>query len=247
MENNHDFERIDQYLNNELSETEKMAFDDKLKSDAVLMEEFEKRELTHKVLDYMIARDLKAQLEQMESSGKVISIRHHVRTRIYALAAAASVLLVVSFFFMQGLFSGSDNVSIAGNAYELPDYNIRSGESSFMLPELLENGVKAFENQEFGSAIELLNQIKPEDKFYIQAQYYLGHCYYAQKTYDLSYNAFEKVVSSNDIRLLEDAQWYSLLSCIAQNKSCSTELEGILENKNHLHHQDAITLKMKLK
>jgi hypothetical protein len=74
------------------------------------------------------------------------------------------------------------------------------------------------------------------------ALYYLGHANFLNHNFQAASNNFADVIESNDVRYVEDAQWYQLLSCMGQNNACQDLLSPIIQNTRHLHHTEALEI-----
>ncbi len=246
-DNNSNTDLIEKYLNNELSESEKVAFDSRLAEDKALAQEFEKHQLAHKALDYVIAKNLKKQLIELEEEEKIVSLNIRKNKRLMIISLAASLLLVAGFFFFIQSDGRLDGAALAGNYYEAPNLNIRSSGESSQFPALIEEGRQALNDKDYGKAIEAFSSIASEDDYYIQAQFMLGHAYFQQKNYAAAIPPFDIVNNSEDFRLEEAAEWFALLACIAQNLDCKERLEQILNQKTHAFYEKTVSLNNKMK
>ncbi|MEL7121648.1 MAG: hypothetical protein AAFO07_19525 [Bacteroidota bacterium] len=239
-----EIEQIERYLNNEMSETERKGFDQTFDQNEELIEEFERRQTAHHALDYLVAKNLKAQLEELEQEDKVIAINRNRKRRMIILSVAASVLLVVSSYFFLLPQDDFSQAELALAYYELPDLADRGTNTT---EQSIDNAVSALQNQEYQNAIDVLEAITDDSDFYIRSRYYLGHAYYGSGQYDQAQESFSIVSASNDIRLIEEAQWYELLSCLAQDSECSALLEKITTDKEHSYYTQTIEISKKIK
>ena len=253
-----DIQQIEQYLNNQLSESEKIAFETRLNTEEDLKIEFDKHELAHRALDYMIAKSLKQQLEALEAEEKIEEIKEEKESKIVKMeprnnrfqimrwvAAAASIALLIGFFFFNyggSKYSGSE---LAALNYQLPESSARRNGIP-VYPEVIENGLELLKAKDFNAAISTFSQVPESDDYYLEAQYYLGHAYYGIEDFGNAVQAFEIMAESNDIRYGQAAEWYGLLSCIAQNGDCKEKLNIITANKKHKFYKKAVQLKKKL-
>ncbi|MDX1938932.1 MAG: tetratricopeptide repeat protein [Saprospiraceae bacterium] len=246
--NNHDIELIERYLSDELNGTEKLILDQRLTEDESFAEEFQRRQIAHTTLDYMIAKNLKAQLQELEreNKGKVVAINKNRQKRLVILSLAASILLIVTFFFIIPQNSMS-NAELASAYYESPDLTIRGSETTSPNQELLASGIIALENKEYAKAIATLESVPENNPYYILAQYYLGHAFFAAGQYEQATASFVRVRTSEDIRYQEDAEWYELLSCLAQEADCNALLNKLSTNPNHIYYGKALEIKKQIK
>ena len=249
MENNKDIQLIENYLNHQLGTEERAAFENRLQEDTAFASEFERHQRAHRALDFMIAKNLKEQLMSLEAEEeKVISINRNRRGRrllFVRAAAAAVVLFMVGFYFFnlpQGSMSGSE---IAASYYQGPDYSIRGGDDNSQT--ILSRGIEALENKEYNEAISTLDSIESNSDSFVQAQYFQAHAYYQSGEYRKAERRFEQVSTGNDMLLQEDAEWYSLLSCLALNKDCGPKLVPLTEDPDHAYNDQAIAISKRFK
>lgn len=249
METNPNIDRIEKYLSNDMSSEEKQAFDQQVVTDTGLADEFIKRRAAHEAIDFLVAKNLKKQLEEMENEeGKnnVISLHKRRRSRIVLLSLAASVLLVIGFFSIYLQDTGSTGPQLAAANYEIPSYSVnRSKTVDF--EDLLSKGVNALKEKEYQTAITTLDSVAQSDEYFVIAQFYLAHAYYQSTQYEQAEEKFEIVSASNDIRYRDDADWYGLLACLAKEGNCQDKITSLAENANHSYQQQAISIQNDLK
>ena len=254
MDNNKNIEQIEAYLNNQLSEADKLAFEQRLKESEELSTEFERHQMAHKALDFIVAKSLKAQLESLEAASaeesdkdetKVIPMRSRGR-RLLMLrtAAAALVIITIGLFYLYGPQEQMTGSKLVASYYEEPDFATRSNEDT---QTVFDRGLSALENNDYAQAINLLDSVNVNDALYVQAQYFKGHALYLSDQYQTAETLFTTVGNSEDPRFEEDAEWYALLSCLAQDKRCSDKINSMIDNPNHAYHQQANSINQQLK
>jgi TolA-binding protein len=248
MINQHDIELIEKYFNHQLSERERSAFESRLDQDNILAAELDKHRSAHKMLDYLVAKNLKAELVTLEQEEKVVSIHaHRRRKKLFALSIAASVLLIFGFFFTDIFTKNISPSSMAMAYYELPESAERSGTEASLYPENIQLGLQAFTNKNYLEAIQLLEAVPESDAYYVLAQYYLGHAHFESDNFAGAQATFDRVSKTNDVRYQEEASWFALLACLAQDQSCSSALRLLTEDTTHSFHTEALEIQQKLK
>lgn len=247
MDNNPNFERVDKYLNNELSEQERQALEAQAERDEDLSAELERQQAAHKVLDLVIAKNLKQQLEDLEEESKVVAMPQKRRFSLYQLAAAASVLLVIGFgalFFLNG---SDDPAGLASAYYATPDLNAqRSVTEDPNTANALTQGLEMLNLKQYQEAIATLSIIDAGNEQYVPAQYALGHAYYLAGQYQAAESSFAVVSDSGDFRYAEDGEWYALLACLAQGQTCNTRLQAIITQPDHTYIKQAREISEKI-
>lgn len=243
MDNNKDFNLIEKYLSGKLSDTEKQSFDNRLAEDESFAQELENHQTAHKALDFLVASNLKAQLQEMEAESKVVSLRKRRKTRLSILSVAASVLVLIGTFYIILPQNNLSNTELAAAYYEEPDFGTRGSTAANALNE----GINALQNNDLATAITQLGEVKDSDPDYLVAQYFLGHAYYSNGQFNEAEQSFSIVGNSNDLRYVEQAQWYQLLSCLAQDASCTDQLNELIEEDNHSFHNEAVEISKRQK
>ena len=250
-----DFDRIEAYLNGEMSETEAQAFDKEITQNTALAAAIDRHLVANDAIELMIEDNLRAELEQLRteetSETKVVSIGKKKTARFRSLtsrlAVAASVAVLLGFFGIQWSNNNYSNTALLEATYQPYDLSaVRSagGEAHPFAP-----GLRAYESGNFAEAVEFFKTIPEADSRYIEAQFYLGHSLYQNKAYATANTAFEKVTNSKDIRFEEEAEWYLALSHLAEN-NLNTDFNNLLnkmaDDKDHIYHSKAQNLRNKI-
>ncbi|MCB0687020.1 MAG: hypothetical protein KDC53_10855 [Saprospiraceae bacterium] len=247
MNQQNNIDLIEQYLNNELSESERQEVENQIAADQDLASEFERRQMAHQMLDFMVTENLRDQLKALEAEDtRVISMPAR-RRRLSMMAIAASVIILIgAFFFIMPGGGSLSNQQLALDLYETPTFTMRGGETENITTQITQ-GIQALNEKDYTAAIRDLEEVPADNEYYTMARYYLGHAHFLNKNYEAAENDFNEVAGANDIRFNDDAEWFKLLSCKAQNKTCEGLLETILQKPNHTYHQEALELQEKLK
>ena len=247
--NNNHIDLIEKYLSNDLSVEEQQTFDQKVHTDSEFAHEFEKRQAAHIAIDFLIAESLKSELEALEEEeeqgGKVISLQKRKRNRMDLLSLAASLLLLIGYFSLVNTSGdlGSTGPQLAAANYEAPDYNIRRGNPTVDFEDLLTKGISALKQRNYQAAITTLDSVAQSNEYYVIAQFYLAHAYYQAEQYTEAEVAFDLVSASNDIRYQEDADWYSLLACLAKEGNCTEKIDRLADDNGHSYQQQVISIR----
>ena len=247
MNTKKDIEQIEQYLNNQLDESQRIAFESRLEQEKDFAAEFDRHETAHKVLDFVIAKNLKEQLLELEAESKVVQLAPRRRRWMVALSAAASVAILVGVFYMNFAGGAMTSPELAYEYYELPEPRIRNANATVVYPEGLESGLAAMRQGNYTEAITALQSVPAEEDYYILAQFFLGHARYLTQDYPGAQSAFELVSTINDVRYQHEAQWFEALSCLAQNGDCKSRVEAIAADDDHDFNQQATKILRKMK
>lgn len=236
-------DRIESYLMGELSEEQETQLTADVEQDPELAAELDRRETAHGAMDFLIADNLKSQLVALEAKEtKVVQMPR--RRKLYPLAIAASLAIMVGAFFV--FFPDQGSQDYAAQYYTLPDLAMR-GTQAAQLPELIRKAQEDISNKDYQAALDKLAQTDSFTEHTLVARYYQGHAFYLSKDYTSARQAFADVGAGKDMRFVEDAQWYELLSCLEVDDSCVQELAKLLDNQQHPHHGQAEEIAKSLK
>ena len=100
MANNKYFDKIDEYLDGELNNQDKNAFENELKKDATLEQELRANLLLREVIEHGYKEEMRANIRKwrQEASESTHTKTARIRPIFVRIAAAASVLLVAGMF-----------------------------------------------------------------------------------------------------------------------------------------------------
>ncbi len=252
------FDKIEAYLSGEMTETEATAFDKEVATNKELAAAVDRHLLAHDAIEVMIEDNLRAEMKEWSAAanknkeatihqiGQKKESGRKIRRLVYRLAAAASVALVVGFFGLQFSTTNYSNTALSQGAY---NFDLSATRSTNTDQSSLTTGLTAYENADYAAAIQFFRNIPTTNPQYNEAQYYLGHSLYQNKAYEEATNAFQKVVSTNDIRYKEAAEWYQVVNYVAakkQGNELTALLNQLVNDEGHPYHKNAKALDAKL-
>jgi tetratricopeptide (TPR) repeat protein len=246
------YELIQDYLDDSLSETERLAFEQELAKDADLQADLDLHLLSNDAIEFVIEDSLRSELQTLHqeskatqktaSGGRVVNMRR----RMIPLSIAATVLLLVGFFTATFQAKQYDNQAIAGTFYENDLLQRVRGNNS---ASLLQKGMQLFLQEDYPAAIDYFGQVS-EPTLQAEANYAMAHAHYNLEQYPAAMQNFATVIDSQDPRFTEKAELYYLLSTLAADQTTDQRfgdlLTKMIENKEHLHHQEALAINKKL-
>lgn len=249
---------IEAYIGGDLDNSATQAFVARMDEDADLANTVEAYEVGEDALEMLIENNLRAELKQLQSestAAKVVPMASKDRKLTVAtkqpakrrslfssLAAAASVALLLGFFTFQYSATSMDNLLAEHSTFVMPEPN-RSGDVANEHP--LTVGMEAQKKEDYTTAINFYKNIPTDNIRYNEAQSLLGHTYYENKAYSEAINQFEKVAAAGDIRYKDQAEFYQLLSYVAndqQDANFDSLMNKILSDGTHNYHQKAKAL-----
>ncbi len=245
------YDEIQNYLNNEMKETERAAFEQRLQTDSKLQEEVDLHRMADDTLELLVADNLRAELQQLgaeeakkpsKKEGRVVNFRR----RLVSISAAASVLLLIGFFGANFQARQYNDGNLASSYYQNELLtSVRGAEDQ----SLLEEGMRLVTAENYQEAVTYFEQIQDQD-LVAEAQYAAGHAYYNLEQYDNALSAFDNAISSNDPRFVKKAEWFSLLSGLAagqeDTEAFRSRLDQLIADDSHDFHDSAVELNKKL-
>ena len=224
---------FENYLKNELTETERIAFETKLQSDADFKQEFE----IYKALDTSLSSKFKNEASEQElrttltnlgnqfikeekltkKKSKVISLFNYKK-----LLVAASIALLIGFFIFK---NGNPVYSDFSNHSNL-ELVVR-GDSN----ETILKAQDAFNNKNYKTAFAQLTVLEAEFPNDIEIQLYKGICLLELNKFSQAETIFDTISSGNSA-FSTKATWYKALSLLKQEQfdACKEVLKTIPES-----------------
>lgn len=246
------YEQIQSYLDGSLSTTDRQAFEQELTQDPDLQADLDLHLLSNDAIELVIEDSLRDDLKQLHQEsqkvkqpakkGKVVGLRR----RMVSLSIAASILLVVGFFAANYQANQYDNQSIAGALYENDLLTRVRGSNS---ASLLQQGMDLYTQENYPAAIEFFDQVE-DSNLKAEADYAAGHAHYNLGEFPAAAENFAAAIDSEDPRFVEKSELHYLLSALAADQTDANRfnevLNQMLENEEHLHHQEALNIQKKL-
>lgn len=248
-------DQIEKYAAGEMAADESAAFEKELASNEGLRQAYRLYRLSGEVVEVSVEDDLRNTLknwseadqsgQKMAGGAKVISMNR----RLYALAAAASVLLLVGFFSWNFARQNYSNAALAEAFHEAPQASAFRGNGATEVLDF-EKGLSAFEQKNYAGAIKILEAVPSDNSRYYEAQLFIGNSYFELKNYGEAEAVFQKLIASGDVRFLEKSEWALLLSRLAERGPEDSEFldlfDKIRNDEGHSFHSDAAALEQQL-
>ncbi len=224
---------FESYLKNELTEIEKIAFEEKLQSDADFKQEFE----IYKALETSLSSKFKNEESEQElrktltnlgtqfikeevstkKKSKVISLFNYKK-----LMVAASIALLISFFIFK---NGNPVYSDFANHTNL-EFTVRGDNN-----QTITNAETAFNAKNYKTAFAQLTVLEAQFPNDIEIQLYKGICLLEMDKFSQAETIFETISRGNSA-FLTKATWYKALSYLKQEQfeACKNTLKTIPES-----------------
>jgi tetratricopeptide (TPR) repeat protein len=214
-ENPYDIDYIEKYLANDLSDSERAAFEAQMKTDSVLAEEVA---LHRDVLIGLEAhfnnklkhslQDIELELRQEEKQKPAPVFRLNSRM-IMAIAASFVVLLVAAYLLFNAV--APSNQELFATYYQ-PYPNIVSPIQRSEMPVAVNQGMLYYENGQFEVAIDEFSQQLAKDPANTTLLFYRGVSQLSLENPRAALTDLQQVVQLQDARFTHPAQWYISLA-----------------------------------
>ena len=248
MDINTNYDKIEAYLSQALSEADKASFEQDLKTNTSLKEEVLNHVLANEALGLAIEDKLSGKLDKLAQQRQEAGKLHAVKGGwIKPLSIAASILFL--------LFAGStiwtnqtySNEALAVTAYAESTLPIVRSDGD--LNPNYANGLLAFSKKEYTQAIIDLAKIQSSDPSFSEAQYVLAHANWHTKNYEKAEEIFDTLLATSNLPSSIDRQeleWNKALILLqekgADDPTFKQALASILDNPQHGYYQKAISL-----
>lgn len=249
-------EKIEQYLEGEMNQAERVAFEAEVDENAELRQVMAAYNGSLFVIEQDIENNLRHQLQSWAAEDKAVQPAASrsgakivtMRTMALRWAAAASILLVIGWFTMVQTGKGLSDEALFAAQYDLPQAQAALRGAAAEHP--LAAGAAAFDAGDFQTAQTFFEQIFSQDEYYAEAQYLLGHIALQQKDYDRAIAGFNRAAERRDPKVSEKAEWNTLLTYIAAKRSDEMNFKNLLAkiagDAGHSYQQQAVALQKQL-
>lgn len=231
---------VEQYLADEMAPSERIAFEQELKSNPDLAKELN----LSRSIDSALKRDdiieLRLKLSNAMHPGHYAVAEVpvvHIKSRKwwYAAAMMAVLLTIPAIMYLQTP-SGNLNDSLFSEYYTSENIidQTRGGEN------IVEAVVK-FQQKDFRAASVLFKRVLDADNTNIAVRFYYGISNIETGNYDNSIKAFIYIINQNDNLYIEHAQWYLGLCYLKSNQKAEAinQFTIVASDPDNFHYQEA--------
>ena len=208
---------IEQYLTNEMSPSERIAFEQELKSNPDLAKEFELSQSIDSALERDDIIDLRRKLGNAMHPGqtvvKEVPVVHIQSMKWWYAVAMLVTLLTVSAIIYFQTPKGNLNDTLFSEYYTSENIidQTRGDEN------IVEAVVK-FQQKDFRAASMLFKCVLDADNSNIAVRFYYGISNIETGNYDNSIKAFTAIINQSDNLYIEHAHWYLGLCYLKNNQ-----------------------------
>lgn len=240
-------ETIEKYLEGELTEAERSAFEQEIANDPELAEHIR----LHQQLEHSLSNREEIEVEQqLESIIAAIDLEKEAPAdespttsksipwgRILSLAAAVTVIAVGTWILLSsGPQSSKELYAMHYNAYD-GSAELRS--ENGIPKSLLTEAFDTYNNREFTKAIGSFEEILELSPGNPRAHFYLAICFLETGKPDQAKTSLQVVIDEGQNLYLSQAHWYMGMACLQQeDTTCVKEqLKGLTEGAGRYRDQ----------
>ncbi len=208
--NEMNFDRIEDFLDGDLTENQLMEFEKDLLDDSDLQMDLDlHREVNEAIMEEDIM-DLRNKLEAIETPPNPTQKRKLKFLTKWNIAAASLALLIGlgSLLYIIGDSSAYSKNKIYSNYYK--PYNIvaNTRSSDVMIDNLLTTALKSYETKDYHTALTLFKKILDKDSTNITGNFYSGVSNIEINEYSKANKNFTRVLEHKNNLFIEQSEWY---------------------------------------
>lgn len=261
--------KLEAYLNNEQTSTEKENLESKLNQDSGLREKMEGIKMLHSFLDVAETHQIQQALDQITQHKKKIKWGVTIGMSAFLFAFLAWIVIPNEPFGTPQAKPPSKPIQKANPSVPLPkkdstpiepwpDSKLRAIADAYRTEEV-EMGTRGkpldslsklwlplFRNKQYK---ELANFIQPLDSTFFRFKndeglFALGYAYFHLKNYQSARKVFSKVTQMESSLWTQRARWYLVLSYIylQDKQNCILTLQTIKNSPDHYNYNEAVQL-----
>ena len=204
MAQEYSFEEIERYLEGDMDVAEKETFEKLLSGDQGLAKRVKEQREAHNMVELYTRDTIKSRVRYIHDKVKKQQSTHTGRFPIMGIAASLALLAIIGIMYTY-VSVNYNSQNLAGDAFELYPNRFRTmgeaGQNAF------NQGLTAYDRQDFAEAITQFAKLMPDNEKYLDAQFYLGVSYLGAKQYGKAEAPFQLVLGENSL-YENSAKWY---------------------------------------
>jgi FimV-like protein len=240
-------EIIERYLEGELSQEERLAFEARLHAETALAEEVALHQHLrtgiqasgrNRMLDMLAETDRK--MPAYHPPAQIIPFGEAARSRFYQIAAAVILLLIPLYLVLD--YNRRPNKLFAAYFSPHQAVMVESGDP-------MAQAMQEYQRQNYAQALPILEKMLSERANHDTTLFYQGNSSLALGKADEAISSFEKLTTDQANPFYHEAQWYLALAYLKdkQPEKARNLLNSLSADANHPHQKQAAELLQKLK
>jgi len=232
---------IDRYLNGEMDDAGKSAFEKELLENRELQQELKLEEDILRILSMEDVLDFRMKISQVirearetERKGKVITISRN--KAIFAAAAVVVLIIVTSaVYFLSPRSQSSDRLFAMYYDSDKPIRVLRSDDGNLV------EALMYYQQRNFNGAIELFNKVLETDPDNAAIRFYTGISYIETAQYKKAIESFQYIIDENDNLYIEASQWHLGLCYLKIDEltNAQKQFKHIASDQRNFYNEDA--------
>lgn len=216
-------EKIEQYLDGELTGGELQQFEKELKEDAELAAEYRLQKDIRATLSDKGTMELREKLEKIRNNYKVPKRKHKNLLIIYASAASFIALILVSYCFI--FVNTYSNEDLYRKYYKHINSGVFSRGTEVGPENDFNTALKEYENGEYKDAVSHFGKISDTSEYYKAAVFFTALSYMETQQFGEAVMFFKKIESDPESPYYEDIVWFLGLCYLKTDNSSSAEIQ----------------------
>lgn len=213
------YEKIEQYLMNELSIREQVKFEEDLRKDPDLRKEYELRKEINEAIQEDDVMELRDSLDQVMKKQPVFSSKTR---KIYLISSIAAALVLILAISSKVFFSaGSKNSSaVYDKYYEVYPaiMSFRSTSEGAEEKDLLYKAFASYDIKDYNQASQYFETIAMQDSTNYLSRFYLGICKIELDNLNEAEEYLSELILRNNHIFWEQAHWYLAMVYVKKDK-----------------------------
>lgn len=230
---------IEQYISGEMDEEQARNFLLRLKEDKDLAAEFKfEQELSDAISDENTLELRRKLIKILQESKKRTGILHYLSSRPYQIAAAASIIVLLTTAYLVFLMPHKPTTERLFSSYYDSDQPLRiTKRSGTDLVEALRN----YQDKDFLNAIDQFNLILQADSNNSAVRFYTSLCYIETGQFDQAIAYLSAITQNHNSLYQKPSEWYLGLCYLKMNHTDQAVdlFRQIADDKIHDYQQDA--------
>ncbi len=247
------FDRIEVYVDGNMSSEDQQLFESELKTNVDLKTEYDAYLATKQTLEVFALEQISEELKSLSivkentlhdssesiPSGRIISFPR----RILGLAATLLLLIVAGTLWWSN--AQYSDKQLARNNFITPNLSTVRGDANL---EILAEASEPFYQGKYKITINQLQALDTSHPAYVDAQWLLGYAYLKNGQPQDALTAFQKVLKSDKDQLKASAEWHMILAYLdaGDQQAAEIALDELLQQPSGAYYSKAESLKKDL-
>ncbi len=230
------FKYIEAYLDNQLSDEDRILFEEELKSQAQLQEVLQQT---------IIAKELSKSLIELETRKQLAYIKNESKFKLWAIGIAAGLVICILGYWILKYQESADDSSLPDSDQVFAALYERPAESTFRkefhLSNALDSGIYYFDKNELENAYPLFMRALQTDSLNLKVWRYVSHTFMLQKKYIEASELLLDLYQSSQEPYATEALYHLTIIDLLNHNINEAKIKWKLLEKNPLVPPDKLT------